>query len=166
MLHENVTGGSWKIHRTEFSRVSILQFRRMAHRWNLWSESLGSGGTAIFTDTSCPGPAHGKFLPFVSRTRQGYFEIADGYVQTNSASWRQWRKWIGDAELVWAKVYGGILYIRVYSLDCQDTYTENPKRLRYQNFRVNGTAWTSPAPSVWSHCGPIRWWIVRPGVNR
>ena len=52
-----------------------------------------------------------------------------GYVQAKSASRRQWRKWIGAAGLEWTKVYGGILYNRCYLLDCQDTYTEDPKRL-------------------------------------
>ena len=70
-----------------------------------------------------------------------------GYVQANSASRQQWRKWIDAAELEWAKAYGGILYNKWYLLDCQETYTGNPKRLllrhgRYQNFRVNGTSWT------------------------
>ena len=72
-----------------------------------------------------------------------------GYVprQANSASQRQWRKWIGAAELEWAKVHGGILCNKWYLMDTHDTNPENPKRLllrhgRYQNFRVNGTAWT------------------------
>ena len=70
-----------------------------------------------------------------------------GYVQANSASRRQWRKWIDAAELKWAKAHGRILYNKLYLFDCQDTCTNNPKRLllrhgQYQNFRVNGTAWT------------------------
>ena len=70
-----------------------------------------------------------------------------GYVQANSASRQQWRKWIDAAELEWEKAHGGILYNKWYLLDCQETYTGNPKRLllrhgQYQNFRVNGTAWT------------------------
>ena len=54
-----------------------------------------------------------------------------GYVprQANSASQRQWRKWIGAAELEWGKVYGGILYIRWYLLDCKDTYGKPEKGL-------------------------------------
>ena len=56
------------------------------------------------------------------------------------------RKWIGAAELEWAKVYGGILYNKWYLLDCQDTFMENSKRLllghgQYQNVQVNDTAW-------------------------
>ena len=70
-----------------------------------------------------------------------------GYVQANSASRQQWRKWIDAAELEWEKAHGGILYNKWYLFDCQETYTGNPKRLllrhgQYQNFRVNGTLWT------------------------
>ena len=87
-----ITGRSWNIQRIDFSRVPFLRFLRMAYRWNLWSGSSGSGGTAIFTESSCPGPAHGNFISFSGRTRQRCFEIADwGYIQANSASRRQWR---------------------------------------------------------------------------
>ena len=49
-----------------------------------------------------------------------------GYVQANSASRQQWRKWIDAAELEWAKEHGGILYNdKWYFLDCQDTYMGN-----------------------------------------
>ena len=70
-----------------------------------------------------------------------------GYVQANSASRQQWRKWIDAAELEWAKAHGGILYNKWFVLDCQETYTGNPKGLllrqgQNQNFRVKGTAWT------------------------
>ena len=56
-------------------------------------------------------------------------------------------KILGAAELDWAKVHGGNLFDKWYLLDTHDTNPENPKRLllrhgRYQNFRVNGTAWT------------------------
>ena len=68
-------------------------------------------------------------------------------MQANSASRQQWRKGIDAAEMEWAKAHGGILYNNWYLLDCQATGTGNPKRLllrhgRFQNFRVNGTAWT------------------------
>ena len=36
-----------------------------------------TGGTAIFTESSCFCPAQGKFLLFSGRTRQGCFKIAD-----------------------------------------------------------------------------------------
>ena len=51
-----------------------------------------------------------------------------GYVQANSASRRQWRKWIDAAELEWPKAHGGILYSKWYLLDCQDTYKGKPKK--------------------------------------
>ena len=77
-----ITGRSWKIHRMDFPRVSFLRFRRMAHRWNLSSGSSGSGGTAIFIESSCPDPAHGNFLSFSGQTRQKCFEIADSRLCT------------------------------------------------------------------------------------
>ena len=62
-----------------------------------------------------------------------------GYVQANSAIRRQWRKWIGAAELEWAKVHGGILFNKWYFLDTHETNLEYPKRVllrhgQYQNF--------------------------------
>ena len=75
-----ITRRSWKIHRMDFSRVSLLLFWRMAHRWNLWSRSSGSGGTAIFIyfyRKFLSWSTHGNFLSFCGRTRQRCFEIAD-----------------------------------------------------------------------------------------
>ena len=62
-----------------------------------------------------------------------------GCVQANSASRRQWRKWISAAELEWAKVHGGILFNKWYFLDTHETNLEYPKRVllrhgQYQNF--------------------------------
>ena len=78
---QRITGRSWKIHRMEFSRVSFLLFQRMAHSWNLWSGSSGSGGTAKYLpNVPVPDPAHDNFLSFSGqtvRTRQWCFEIAD-----------------------------------------------------------------------------------------
>ena len=81
-----------------------------------------------------------------------------GYVQANSAIRRQWRKWIGAAELDWSKVHGGIPCNKWYLMDTHDTNPENPKRLllrhgRYQNFRVNGTAWTFSGTIGVDPCG-------------
>ena len=70
-----------------------------------------------------------------------------GYVQVNSASRRLLRKWIGAAELDWAKVHGGILYDKFCLLDSQDSNPETTKRLLlrhglHKHFQVHGTAWT------------------------
>ena len=35
-------------------------FQQIAHRWNIWSWSSGSGRTAIFTTSACPCLAYGK----------------------------------------------------------------------------------------------------------
>ena len=81
-----------------------------------------------------------------------------GYVQAKSASSRQWRKWIGAAELEWAKVHGGILYNRWYILDCQDIYTENPTRLlqRHGQYQNNiKTKWHRVDFLQHHLCGPI-----------
>ena len=137
----------------------------MAHRWNLWSGSLGIGGKAMFTESSCPGLAHGNFLSFSGRTRQRCFEIGDSRLCTGAfhkptTGEIHWRKWIGAAELEWAKMYGGILYNKWYLLDIDDTNPENPKRLllrpwhgQYQNFRVYGTAWTFSGTICVNPCG-------------
>ena len=58
----------------------------------------------------------------------------------------------------WAKVHGGILFNERYLMDTHDTNPENPKRLllrhgRYQNFRVNGTAWTFSGTIGVDPCG-------------
>ena len=136
-----ITRGSWKIHRMDFWRVpclSCLWFRLMAQRWNLWSKSSGSGGTAIFTKSSCPGLAPMVYHA-VAKPDQDVLklQLCTGEIRKPTTV----EKCIGAAELEWAKEYGGILYNRWYLLDCHDTYTENPKRLllrhgQYQNFWV------------------------------
>ena len=40
---------------------SVQRFWRMVQRWNLWSGRSGSGGTIIFTESSCPGPVQENF---------------------------------------------------------------------------------------------------------
>ena len=103
-----ITGRSWKIHRMDFSRVSFLQFQRMAHRWNLWSGSSGRGGTAIFTKSSCPDPSHGNFLLFSSLTHQRCFEIA--YSRLCAGEFRKQTTVVKMDRCSWFGVYKGALW--------------------------------------------------------
>ena len=71
-----------------------------------------------------------------------------GYVQVNSASRRQWRKWIEAAALEWKKIQGGIPLHETYILDNQQkTDPRNTDGFLLSHgklscFGVSGTAWT------------------------
>ena len=119
---------------------------------------MGSGGTAILTESSCP--CIRQFFTILRLNRwpcpiemvpNCRFEPIFGAMYRQFRSRRQWRKWISAAELEWSKVHaklhGGILFNKLYFLDDQDTNPANTQRLflrhgRYKNFRVHATACT------------------------
>ena len=68
-----------------------------------------------------------------------------GYMQANSASWRQWRKWIDAIELEWAKAHGGNLHNKWYLLDCIIFCI------------INGTYWIQFVRHVEKNFVPILW---------
>ena len=88
----------------------------MAHIWNLWSGSTGSGEQQYLS----------KFYHSVAEADRDLLQMPiGGCVQAKSASQRQWSKWIGAAESERSKVHGGILFNKWYLLDTQDTNPEN-----------------------------------------
>ena len=157
MLHENLNAAKhqstssliwtnhWKILKNPqngifkgiFSSVPTdgAQMKLTLMKWK-----FGQCWNSNISNSSCPDPEHGNFYHSVAEPVRDVLKLQiQGYVQANSASRQQWRKWIDAAELEWE-----ILYNKWYLLDCQETYTGNPKRLllrhgQYQNFRVNGT---------------------------
>ena len=105
---KNLQNGSF---RGIFSSVPTdgAQMKLMERKFGQWWNSniyRNFQHMAIF-----PGPAHGNFYHLVAEPDRDVLKLPiRGYVKANSASRRQWRKWIDAAELEWAKAHGGILY--------------------------------------------------------
>ena len=113
---------------TDGAQVKLMK-RKFGQSWNsnIYRKSLSLSRTWQFLPIRC----------------EWCLEIADsspctGEVRKPTTLSRQWRKWIGAAELEWAKVRGRTLFNKWYLLDCQDITPENTKRLlqrhRHQTF--------------------------------
>ena len=76
LIHTNhrTPGGFWQIHRMDFSRESF-SYSNGWHADETYDLEVLAVAEQQYLQT-CPDPAHGNFLSFCRRTRQGCFEIA------------------------------------------------------------------------------------------